>query len=67
LNEFVYDAAVAGLGVSLDFTPKAARLSFSGYSDKLPAFVDTMSKAIAAHPLQILTKSLGLRIRLVGN
>jgi len=49
LNEYVYDAAVAGLGVSLELTPKAARLSFSGYSDKLTAFVDTMARTIAAH------------------
>ena len=49
LNEFTYDAAVAGLGCSLDFTPKAARLSFSGYNSKLPAFVDSIVRAIASH------------------
>jgi len=49
LNEYVYDAGVAGLGFSLDFTPKAIRLTFSGYNDKLPVFVDTIGRALAAH------------------
>ena len=49
LTEYTYDAAIAGLGCSLDFTPKAARLTFSGYNDKLPAFVDSIASAIVSH------------------
>jgi secreted Zn-dependent insulinase-like peptidase len=30
INEYVYDAVVAGLGVSLEFAPKAIRLTFAG-------------------------------------
>jgi insulysin len=51
LNEYVYDANVAGLGFSIDFTPRATRLTFSGYNDKLGAFVETMAAALAQHRL----------------
>lgn len=49
LNEFSYDAAVAGLSYSASFTARGISLSFSGYNDKLPAFVETVAAAIANH------------------
>jgi len=49
LNEFAYDAAVAGLGYDCSFTQRGISLSFSGFNDRLPDYIATVSKAIAAH------------------
>jgi insulysin len=47
LTEFTYDAAVAGLSYNCEFTQRGISLSFSGFNDKLPAYVASVSKAIA--------------------
>jgi len=48
LTELTYDAAVAGLGYSCDFTQRGVSLSFSGFNDKLPAYIASVSKSIAS-------------------
>ena len=48
LTEYAYDAAVAGLGYDCGFTQRGISLSFSGFNDKLPNYIATVSKAIAA-------------------
>ncbi|CAM9359649.1 unnamed protein product, partial [Laminaria digitata] len=34
LNEYTYDAQMAGLGYNLDLTTRGVRLSFGGFGDK---------------------------------
>jgi len=48
LTEFTYDAAVAGLDYSCDFTQRGVSLSFVGFNDKLPAYIESVSKSIAS-------------------
>jgi len=48
LTEFTYDAGVAGLGYSCDFTQRGVSLSFSGFNDKLPAYIKSVAESIAA-------------------
>jgi len=48
LTEYAYDAAVAGLEYSCDFTQRGVSLSFAGFNDKLPAYIASVSKAIAS-------------------
>ncbi len=43
LNEFTYPAQVAGLGYNVWSDKKGIRLSFSGYSDRILAFVKAIS------------------------
>ncbi|CAM9761157.1 unnamed protein product [Pylaiella littoralis] len=47
LNEYAYDAKVAGLGYSLDFTTRGVRLSFAGFGDKMPNFIEKVAQAVA--------------------
>ena len=48
LTEFTYDAAVAGLEYSCDFTQRGVSLSFAGFNDKLPAYIESVSQSIAS-------------------
>eukprot|EP00904_Undaria_pinnatifida_P012432 jgi/Undpi1/8319/HiC_scaffold_25.g10788.m1 len=47
LNEYTYDAEMAGLGYSLDFTTRGVRLSFGGFGDKMPDFINKVAEAVA--------------------
>eukprot|EP00960_Hanusia_phi_P037170 752775-Hanusia_phi.AAC.5 len=49
LTEFSYDAAVAGLQYSCDFTQRGARLNFGGYNDKLADFLLSVAERIKSH------------------
>ncbi|CAM9553710.1 unnamed protein product [Scytosiphon promiscuus] len=49
LNEYTYDARMAGLGYSLDFTTRGVRLSFGGFGDKMPDFIERVAEAVATH------------------
>ncbi|KAJ1386221.1 Metalloenzyme, LuxS/M16 peptidase-like protein, partial [Ochromonadaceae sp. CCMP2298] len=46
INEFLYDARLAGLGFEIEFTSKGVQLILSGYSDKLPLFTEQVVKAL---------------------
>ncbi|KAJ1470145.1 hypothetical protein T484DRAFT_1641839, partial [Baffinella frigidus] len=48
LREDTYAASTAGLGYAYELTSKGIRLTFSGFSDKLPAFATTVAAKIAA-------------------
>ena len=48
LTEFTYDAGVAGLSYNCGFTQRGVSLSFSGFNDKLPAYVESVAQAIAS-------------------
>ena len=43
LNEFVYDAGVAGCSYGVACVPTGYRLSVSGYSEKLPRLLDVVT------------------------
>ncbi|CAM9240500.1 unnamed protein product, partial [Discosporangium mesarthrocarpum] len=49
LNEYTYDAQVAGLGYNLDFTTRGVRLTFAGFNDKMPAFIEKVAEGVATH------------------
>jgi len=49
LTEFSYDAAVAGLQYSCDFTQRGVRLNFGGYNDKLADFLLSVAERIKTH------------------
>lgn len=40
---------MAGLGYSLDFTTRGVRLSFGGFGDKMPDFMNKVAEAVATH------------------
>lgn len=40
---------MAGLGYSLDFTTRGVRLSFGGFGDKMPDFIDKVAEAVASY------------------
>lgn len=46
LNSFVYDASLAGCSYRVACTPNGYRLSVSGYSEKLPFLLDTLTTRI---------------------
>ena len=48
LTEFTYDAAVAGLEYSCDFTQRGVSLTFGGFNDKLAAYIESVSNRIAS-------------------
>jgi len=41
-----YDAALAGLGYDLEVTARGIRVTFFGYNERLPAYVDRVTKAL---------------------
>lgn len=40
---------MAGLGYSLDFTTRGVRLSFGGFGDKMPDFIEKVAGAVATY------------------
>ena len=46
LNEFLYDARLAGLGFELDFTNKGVQIIFSGFNDKMLPFVRSVTRSL---------------------
>ncbi|CAM9610251.1 unnamed protein product [Scytosiphon promiscuus] len=49
LNEYTYDAQVAGLSYSLNFNKRGLQLTARGYGDKMPGFIDKVAEAVATH------------------
>jgi len=43
LNSFVYDARLSGCGYRVSIAPTGVRISLSGYSEKLPFLLDTLT------------------------
>jgi insulysin len=46
LNSFAYDASVAGCNYRVSCTPSGYRISVSGYSEKMPFLLDTITSRI---------------------
>ncbi|CAM9877673.1 unnamed protein product [Pylaiella littoralis] len=49
LNEYTYDARMAGLSYSLSFNLRGVGLSFRGYGDKMPDLIDKVAEAAATY------------------
>ena len=49
LTEVTYDASLAGLSYSFGVTPRGVVLSFSGFNDKLPAFISAVASAVVSY------------------
>ena len=48
LDEYSYDATLAGLTFSLQVLPRGVRLTFGGYNDKLQDFASYISRKVAS-------------------
>jgi insulysin len=46
LNSFVYDASLAGCGYRVSCAPRGYRISVSGYSEKVPFLLETLTSRI---------------------
>lgn len=46
INEFIYDARLAGLGFNIEFTSKGVQLLFEGFSDKIGPYVEKVMRAL---------------------
>ena len=46
LNSFAYDASIAGCSYQVSVTPNGYRISVSGYSEKVPFLLDTLTSRI---------------------
>jgi insulysin len=42
INEYLYDARLAGLGFQLDLASRGVQMTFIGFNDKLPQFLSTI-------------------------
>lgn len=49
INEYLYDARLAGLGFQLDFTSKGVQIVLSGYNDKLALFAERVCTALKTY------------------
>ena len=49
LNEYLYDARLAGLSFQFDLATRGVQLTFTGYNDKLPLFVKTVIAALKTY------------------
>lgn len=47
INEYLYEARLAGLSFDIDFTSKGIQLIFSGFNDKIFVFIDEIIKSLA--------------------
>ena len=47
INEYLYEARLAGLSFDIDFTSKGIQLTFSGFNDKIFVFIDEIIKSLA--------------------
>jgi len=57
LNEYTYDAGLAGLSYSFQVLPRGARLTFGGYNDKLKEFASYVSSKLARDLNDVLPNS----------
>ena len=57
LEEYAYDARLAGLTYDIQVLPRGVRLTFGGYNDKLPEFAAYVSKKLAVEVTSVLPKS----------
>lgn len=57
LEEYAYDARLAGLVYDIQVLPRGVRLTFGGYNDKLPEFAAYVSKKLAQETTSVLPKS----------
>lgn len=48
LNSFVYDASMAGCGYRVSCAPRGYRISVSGYSEKVPFLLETLTSRITS-------------------
>lgn len=46
INEFLYEARLAGLGLEFEFTSRGAQLTLSGFNDKMPLFAQKVCAAL---------------------
>lgn len=56
LDEYTYDAGLAGLTYDVRVVPRGVRLTFGGYNDKLQTFASYISKKITSDMKDILPK-----------
>ena len=42
INEYLYEARLAGLNFNLEFTSRGAQLTLTGFNEKLPVFAERM-------------------------
>lgn len=56
LNEYTYDARLAGLSYDISILPRGVRLTFGGYNDKLSDFAVYIADKLAQNPLDLLPK-----------
>lgn len=54
LEEYAYDAQLAGLTYDIQVLPRGIRLTFGGYNDKLPEFAAYVSKKLAQDVTSVL-------------
>jgi insulysin len=57
LEEYAYDASLAGLTYDIQVLPRGVRLTFGGYNDKLPEFAKYISRKLAQEVTSVLPKS----------
>ena len=57
LEEYAYDARLAGLTYDIQVLPRGVRMTFGGYNDKLSEFAAYVSKKLAKEVLSVLPKS----------
>jgi insulysin len=56
LEEYAYDAQLAGLTFDVQVLPRGVRLTFGGYNDKLAEFAAYVSKKLAVEVTSVLPK-----------
>jgi len=57
LNEYAYDATLAGMSYTLQVLPRGVRITFGGYNEKLGAFASYISRKLAIESDSVLPKS----------
>lgn len=57
LNEYLYEARLAGLSFNLEFTSKGLQFTFTGFNDKMDAFVKNILNKVIN--LEVIDTSLG--------
>ena len=57
LDEYAYDAGLAGLSYDVKVLPRGIRLTFGGYSDKLQDFATYVSKKLSVDVAKLLPKT----------
>jgi len=57
LNEFTYDAQIAGLNYDVEIGPRGARLVFSGYNEKLSDFAAYVTETLVRNIKDVLPRN----------